>query len=115
VVLGVGIGFAFAAMATLIAENVRPEEMGVASGMNTVVRSIGAVVGAQVGAALLTTYTIPGSHGQPALRGFEIAFAVAAIAALVGAALACVVPEPPRAERERRLGNAEELAAGPVR
>ena len=111
VVLGVGIGFAFAAMATLIAENVRPEEMGVASGMNTVVRSIGAVVGAQVGAALLTTYTIPGSHGQPALRGFEIAFAVAAIAALVGAGLACVVPEPPRAERERRLGNAEELAA----
>jgi EmrB/QacA subfamily drug resistance transporter len=110
-VLGVGIGFAFAAMTTLIAENVRPEEMGVATGMNTVVRSIGGVVGAQVGAALLTTYTIPGSHGTPSVRGFEISFGVAAIAALVGAGLACLVPEPPRAERERLLGGAETLAA----
>jgi EmrB/QacA subfamily drug resistance transporter len=110
-VLGLGIGFAFAAMTTLIAENVRPEEMGVASGMNTVVRSIGGVVGAQVGAALLTTYTIPGSHGTPSVHGFEISFGVAAIAALVGAGLACLVPEPPRAERERLLGRGETLAA----
>jgi MFS family permease len=110
-VLGLGIGFAFAAMTTLIAENVRPEEMGVASGMNTVVRSIGGVVGAQVGAALLTTYTIPGSHGTPSVRGFEISFGVAAIAALVGAGLACLVPEPPREERERLLGRGETLAA----
>jgi EmrB/QacA subfamily drug resistance transporter len=100
-VLGIGVGFAFAAMTTLIAENVRPSEMGVATGMNTVVRSIGGVVGAQVGAALLTTYTIAGSHGLPAVRGFEISFGIAAAAALLGAALACFVPEPTRAERDR--------------
>jgi predicted MFS family arabinose efflux permease len=41
-----GVGFAFAAMSTLIAENVRPEETGVATGVNTVMRSIGGVVGA---------------------------------------------------------------------
>ncbi len=34
-VLGVGVGFAFAAMATLITEAVRPTETGVATGMNT--------------------------------------------------------------------------------
>jgi MFS family permease len=39
--LGIGIGFAFASMATLIAENVRLEETGVATGMNTVMRSVG--------------------------------------------------------------------------
>jgi EmrB/QacA subfamily drug resistance transporter len=107
--LGIGVGFAFAAMSTLIAENVRPEETGVATGMNTVVRSIGGVIGAQVGAALLTSYTIPGSHGLPSVRGFEIAFAISAVAAVVGAAVACFVPEPPRAERERLLGGAEKL------
>lgn len=96
-VLGIGGGFAFAAMATLIAENVRPQETGVATGVNTVMRSIGGVVGAQVGAALLTTYTIAGTSRVPSVRGFEILFAVAAVAAVVGAALACLVPEPRRA------------------
>ena len=43
--LGLGVGAAFAAMAGLIADNVDPHEMGVAAGMNTVVRMIGAVVG----------------------------------------------------------------------
>ena len=56
--LGLGVGAAFAAMAALIADNVDPLEMGVASGMNTVVRMIGAVVGGQVGAVLLTAQTI---------------------------------------------------------
>jgi len=104
--LGTGVGFAFAAMATLIAENVRPEETGVATGVNTVMRSIGGVVGAQVGAALLTTYTIAGTRVVPSVRGFEIAFAVAAAAAFVGAGVACLVPEPPRAERDRMLTGA---------
>jgi EmrB/QacA subfamily drug resistance transporter len=105
-VLGVGVGFAFAGMSTLIAENVRPEETGVATGVNTVMRSIGGVVGAQVGAALLTTYTIAGTKNVPSVRGFEISFAVAAIAALVGAGLACLVPEPARAVRDRLLVGA---------
>ena len=104
-VLGIGVGFAFASMSTLIAENVRPEETGVATGMNTVMRSIGGVIGAQVGAALLTTFTIAGTDHIPSVRGFEISFGVAALAALVGAGLACLVPEPPRAERDRLLAG----------
>lgn len=62
-VLGVGVGFAFAAMATLITEAVRPTETGVATGMNTVMRTVGGVIGGQVGAALLTAHTIPGTAG----------------------------------------------------
>jgi EmrB/QacA subfamily drug resistance transporter len=92
-VLGIGIGFAFAAMATLIAENVRPEETGVASGMNTVMRAIGGVIGGQTGAALLAAYTI-GDSGLPAERAYVITFAVGAGAAVVGAVLACFTPEP---------------------
>jgi EmrB/QacA subfamily drug resistance transporter len=102
--LGIGVGFAFASMATLIAENVRLEETGVATGMNTVMRSIGGVIGAQAGAALLSAYTIAGTS-VPAEKGFVITFAVGAGAAVVGAALACFVPEPDRGAAFRGRGG----------
>jgi len=101
-VLGVGIGFAFAAMATLITEAVRPTETGVATGMNTVMRTVGGVIGGQVGAALLAAHTVAGTHGIPSVVGFEIAFAISAVAALVGASVAVFVT-PPRLRRRERL------------
>jgi EmrB/QacA subfamily drug resistance transporter len=108
-VLGVGVGFAFAAMATLITEAVRPTETGVATGMNTVMRTVGGVIGGQVGAALLAAHTVPGTAGVPSVVGFEIAFAIGALAALVGAAVAVFVT-PPRLRRRERLVVAGELA-----
>jgi EmrB/QacA subfamily drug resistance transporter len=100
-ILGTGVGFAFAAMATLITEAVKPTETGVATGMNTVMRTVGGVVGGQVGATLLSAHLISGTH-VPAVTGFEIAFGAAAIAALVGTVVAVfvtssrerLVPEP---------------------
>jgi EmrB/QacA subfamily drug resistance transporter len=92
-VLGLGVGFAFAAMATIIAQVVRPTETGVASGMNTVMRTIGGVIGGQLGAALLSAHTIPGTP-VPSVDGFEIAFAASAIASLVGAAVAIFITRP---------------------
>jgi EmrB/QacA subfamily drug resistance transporter len=99
--LGIGIGFAFASMATLITEAVRPTETGVATGMNTVMRTVGGVIGGQMGAALLTTYTI-GDSNLPAVTGFEIAFTASAVAALVGSVIAVFVT-PPRLRRRERL------------
>ena len=101
-VLGIGIGFAFAAMATLITEAVRPSETGVATGMNTVMRTVGGVIGGQVGAALLAAHTIAGTNGVPSVVGFETAFAISAVAALVGAGVAVFVT-PPRLRRRERL------------
>ena len=101
-VLGIGVGFAFAAMATLITEAVRPTETGVATGMNTVMRTVGGVIGGQVGAALLAAHTVSGTHGVPSVVGFEIAFAISAVAALVGATVAVFVT-PPRLRRRERL------------
>jgi len=110
--LGLGVGAAFASMAGLIADNVDPREMGVASGMNTVVRMIGAVVGGQVGAALLTARTI-GDTSVPAESAFTITFALSAVTALIAAAIAvsisshphlrqlAVVPTPARASSAR--------------
>ena len=101
-VLGIGVGFAFAAMATLITEAVKASETGVATGMNTVMRTVGGVVGGQVGAALLAAHTVRGTQGVPSVVGFEIAFAISAVAALVGAGIALFVT-PPRLRRRERL------------
>ena len=89
-ILGLGVGFAFAAMATLITQAVRPTETGVATGMNTVMRTVGGVVGGQVGAAVLSAHPIRGTD-IPAVTGYEIAFAASAIAAVVGAGVAVLV------------------------
>ena len=101
--LGLGVGAAFAAMAALIAESVDAREMGVAGGMNTVVRMIGAVVGGQVGAALLTAQTI-GDTSVPAESAFTTTFALSAVTALAAAGIALSIGARPSA---RRLAPAE--------
>ena len=52
--LGIGIGFSFASMANLVVESVPREEVGVATGINTIMRSLGGALGAQLVASLLT-------------------------------------------------------------
>lgn len=89
-VLGMGIPFAFAAMAKLIVDAVKPSETGVASGMNTVMRTLGGVVGGQVGAAILSADTI-GSTGVPAESAFVTAFWVSAAMGLLAVLLAVFV------------------------
>jgi EmrB/QacA subfamily drug resistance transporter len=97
VFIGIGVPFAFAAMAKLIVDAVRPTETGVATGMNTVMRTVGGVVGAQVGAALLTSDTIGLTH-IPAESAFVIAFWTCAGVALVGAVIGLQTqPRPTRA------------------
>ena len=94
VALGLGVGAAFAAMVSLIAENVDPREMGIATGMNTVVRLVGAVIGGQLGAALLTARTI-GDSSAPAESAFTWAFGLGAVAALAAAVVATSITRRP--------------------
>ncbi|MDP9283833.1 MAG: MFS transporter [Actinomycetota bacterium] len=91
VLLGIGVPFAFAAMAKLIIDAVRPSETGVATGMNTVMRTVGSVIGGQVGAAIVSADTIAHTH-VPAESAFAAAFWVSAAVALVGAGLARLIP-----------------------
>ena len=102
--LGIGVGFAFAAMATLITEAVRPTETGVATGMNTVMRTVGGVVGGELGAVLLSVYTID-QTGVPSVTGYEAAFGISAAAAFAGAVVAVFVTAP--RVRRKRLAVAE--------
>jgi MFS family permease len=91
VLIGVGVPFAFAAMAKLIIDAVRPSETGVATGMNTVMRTVGSVIGGQVGAAIISADTIARTH-IPAESAFATAFWISAAVALVGAGLARLIP-----------------------
>lgn len=84
VVLGAGFGIAIAVMGSLVTLAVDASETAVANSINAVVRRVGGAVGAQVGVALLATFTIAGT-GRPSHEAFTIAFAVAAGTALLGA------------------------------
>jgi EmrB/QacA subfamily drug resistance transporter len=74
--LGVGIGLAFAALGNLIVQAVPPHQTGVASGMNTVLRTLGGALGGQIAATLVVASTV---HGLPALSGFTRTFAMEAL------------------------------------
>jgi EmrB/QacA subfamily drug resistance transporter len=83
--MGTGIAFSFAALGSLVIQNSRPEETGVASGMNTIMRTVGGAFGAQIAAAVITANTPVGTL-IPLEHGFTVAFAIGAcgaVAALV--------------------------------
>jgi len=82
VFMGIGLAFSFASLGSLVIEYSPPGETGVASGMNTIMRTIGAALGSQVAAAIISANTLAGTE-IPLERGFTLAFAISAAGALV--------------------------------
>ena len=70
-VLGIGVGLAFAALGNLIVQAVPPEQTGVASGMNTVMRTLGGALGGQISATFIADNM---AHGLPTVTGFTDTF-----------------------------------------
>ncbi len=95
--LGIGVGFAFASLANLIVEAVRPDQTGVATGMNAVMRTIGGAIGGQVAASLLAASLL--ANGYPSEHGYTTTFVIMAVvlAASVAASLAVPSRRPHRA------------------
>src|SRR5436309_3350182 len=81
-VMGIGIGFAFASLANLIVEAVPGHQTGVATGMNTIVRTIGGAIGSQVSAGIVTATLAAGR--LPSEKGFTIAFVASAAGLGIG-------------------------------
>ncbi|HJU37368.1 MAG TPA: MFS transporter [Gaiellaceae bacterium] len=110
--LGAGIGLAFAAMVNLIIENVGPAETGIATGMNTVTRTVGGAFGGAAVASILAGTV--GAGGYPSANGFTAAFAACAIAPALGVLLGLLVPgrEPRDAFARHEIG---ELVEDPSR
>jgi MFS family permease len=101
--LGAGISFAFAAMANLIVDAVPQSEVGIATGINTVMRTVGGSFGAAIATAILAGSTTGG--GLPSEGAYTAAFVFSAVAGLaaVGAALLVPRPRPGRAPRTSPL------------
>jgi EmrB/QacA subfamily drug resistance transporter len=108
VLTGAGIGLAFAAMATLIVDAVPQSQTGVATGMNTIMRSIGGALGAQIAASIV------GAHADEA--HFVAAFLVSAAGLVLAFLAALVIPRPPTRHTvptgARRLGEPMATASG---
>ena len=100
IVLGLGLGLGLSSLANLIVGAVRQDQTGVATGMNTVMRTLGGAFGAQLA---VTCIAASDRHGLPTDRGFTVAFAMCVAALLVGLLGALIIPstrrQTPPAER----------------
>jgi predicted MFS family arabinose efflux permease len=88
--LGIGVAFGYASMSNLIIEAVPPSQTGVATGMNTNIRNIGAALGSAVSTSLIVSGLL--TDGYPKEHGYVLAFAVCGGALVVAAVAALMIP-----------------------
>ena len=107
IVASAGVGIGYAAMPTLIMDNVPVEEAGSSVGLNGLMRSVGTTIAGAVMAVILTSKTMQLAPGVtiPDHDAFKICFIVGASAAISGALIALLVP------RQRLRALAREAAA----
>ncbi|MGE9782650.1 MFS transporter [Janibacter sp. G368] len=92
-VASAGVGIGYAAMPTLILDNVPEAEAGSSVGVNGLMRSVGTTIAGAVMAAILTSRTITlGGHVIPDESAFKVCFVVGAGAALAGALVCLLIP-----------------------
>ncbi|WP_231386752.1 MFS transporter [Nocardia sp. BMG111209] len=106
-----GVGIGYAAMPTIILENVPGREAASSVGVNSLMRSVGTTIAGAVMSVVLTSKTTvfaPGLPEIPTLDAFRLCFIVGAVAAAVGAVVALLVPG-----RVRRAEVAVDVEAVP--
>lgn len=103
VLMGTGFGLAFSSMSNIIVQAVPPRQTGAASGTNANIRTIGGALGSALMASVVTAHVQPG--GVPAGSGYTAGFTVMAVAVLLGALAALLIP-PRRAVDEVPSGAA---------
>jgi EmrB/QacA subfamily drug resistance transporter len=109
--MGTGMGLAYSAMANIIVQSVRPDQTGVAGGMNTVVRLLGGAVGGQLSATFIANNTV---NGVPTATGFTMTYAMATLFLVVAVIAAWLVPDASERRRavalETQLPRAQEVS-----
>ena len=92
-IVGLGVGFAYAAMPTLIMRVVPPTETAAANGLNSVMRTLGSTAAATlVGLIISSHLVVSGSEAIPTTEAFRIIFAMGSGVALVGVIIAVFIP-----------------------
>lgn len=107
-VVGAGYGLAFASLGQLVVAGVQPHQTGEATGFNTIVRTVGGAVGAQLAAVMLATTATAARGGLPSEAGYRDALLVFAAIALVAFVLAGFVrPRPTPAVSRPTTGGGD--------
>jgi EmrB/QacA subfamily drug resistance transporter len=108
---GIGIGLAFSALGNLIVQAVPPTQTGVASGMNTVMRTLGGALGGQLSATFIVNNV---AHGLPTVTGFTDTYWMATVFLIVCAGAGALVPtlRAARSGQDEGAGDFERLPAG---
>lgn len=92
-ITGIGIGFAYAAMPTLIMRAVPPNETAAANGLNSVMRTLGSTLSATVvGIILSTNVVVTAGVSVPTREAFAWIFILGAAVVLVGVVIALFIP-----------------------
>ncbi|MFT3871444.1 MAG: MFS transporter [Nocardioides sp.] len=94
-----GVGIGYAAMPTLILDNVPESEAGSSVGVNGLMRSVGTTIAGAVMAAIMTSQTVELGGGVeiPSKEAFQVCLLVGALAAFAGALMALLIPAQRRA------------------
>lgn len=93
IVIGVGIGFGYAAMPMLIMRSVPPSETGASNGLNALFRSLGTSTAAAIIGAVLATMSIEvDGMVAPTSGAFQMSFLLGGGAAAVALVLALFIP-----------------------
>ncbi len=101
IIIGVGIGFGYAAMPMLIMRSVPQSETGASNGLNALFRSLGTSAAAAVVGAVLATFTVPvDGVPLPTPTAFTLSFVLGLGAAVVALGVALCIPRG-RAAQER--------------
>lgn len=100
-IVGFGVGFAYAAMPTLIMRSVPPTETAAANGLNSVMRTLGSTVAATlVGVILASNFVLSGGIPIPTTQAFQAVFVMGSAVALAGTVVAFFIPR-----RSKAYGN----------
>jgi MFS family permease len=110
-VVGFGVGFAYSSMPTLIMGAVPSTETAASNGLNSVMRTLGSSIASAVfGVVLASQLVTVAGETTPSASGFQVSFAVSAVAAVVGVVLTVFIPR-----RHRAYGRASLPDAGDLR
>lgn len=106
-IIGGGVGIAYAAMPALIMGAVPPTETAAANGLNALMRSIGTSSSSAVMSVVLAQLTMRvGPATVPTQGAFQATFGIAIGAAAVGIALTLLVPQARTSKSTRRPADA---------
>ena len=88
--LGLAYGLAFGSLGSLVIAATRPDETGAATGINTILRTVGGALGSVIAVSIVAATSTDGA--PPTESGYTAAFIVSALIALAATIVAVGVP-----------------------